>query len=129
MQKLGDVVDMKANPELFDHEPTDSIGRPQLGRVAESLGPPRKRPQQPLALCSGQLGRPSWTRLAPEACLALRSERLDPPGYRLTSDSQSAGDIGLVNSLAVQSDRLEPTVFEHHSTSLGNHARRLPQQG
>jgi hypothetical protein len=35
----------------------------------------------------------------------------------------------LVDSRSIQSNGLEPTVLEHHSISLSNHARRLPQKG
>ena len=120
------MIDVVARSELLEDEPLDTLGRPELGRVARLLSPTSQELDQLATLADRQLRWTSGTRLAPKGGLPPRLGPLQPLADSSSADVELAGDVRLGDALPVQPKRLKATVFEGDGVSSLSHGETIP---
>jgi hypothetical protein len=118
-------MDVKAHTKVLPDQPPDPFGCPQLGRVAQRLGSPRQKSDQRPALPSGQLRRTTGPGPSLESLWASLPGLGKPLTNGRTADTETAGDIGLGNTVAIEVPRLKAALFEGHGISSFCHTTNI----
>jgi len=118
-------MDVKAHPKVLPDQPPDPFGGPQLGRVAQRIGSPRQKFDQRPALPSGQLRRTTGAGPALESLWASLLGPGQPLTDGRTADTETPGDIGLGNTVAIEVPRLKAALFESHGISSFCHTTSI----
>lgn len=122
------MIDVITRTEPLENEPLNPFGGPELRGVARALRPQSEELYERLALAASELGRTSRPGLATERCSPLLPRPLQPLADCRAADPQLARDVRLGNTLAVQHEGLETSVFKCRSISSFGHAARLLQK-
>ena len=118
-------MDVKAHTKVLPDQPPDPFGCPQLGSVAQRIGSPRQEFDQRPALASEQLGRTARPGPPLQSARSPLLRPLQPLADRGAAHTEMPGDIGLRNTVAMQGQRREASLFESHGISSFSHTTSI----
>ncbi len=118
-------MDVIAHTKPFSDESLDALRGPQLRGVTFPRRTTRKKLDKRALLDGSQFRRTPRTRRALQRLLTLLPGLLQPLTDRGSADSQSARDIRLCHTLAVEGQGLKPSFLKGGRVVCLSHGERL----